>query len=245
MHTTDKNDDNQSLTVESILYDSHQNRPFFDALGQTFGSYHAIKNIRHIRMLHSDQLKYQGSLHDDFFQWPESTMTHNQWLHWLFTFKQNSQNALLVLCNNYIAFNDYFLYEYEPCTVTDLNEFKRILINIANWINVNTDTTNFIPYDANAIDAQYIQHLNTNPNLNHYLINHFGLTRSEVKYLFAMAVFSTSREAAELLDVSPRTIEKYIEYLKNKVSLKNKTQMHVFARLVMVHLEMQKFYWLD
>jgi DNA-binding CsgD family transcriptional regulator len=74
-----------------------------------------------------------------------------------------------------------------------------------------------------------------NLNTNHYNLNEnsnkFGLTNRERECVFLLIRGQSAKEIGTLLSLSKRTIESYIENIKNKMNCKNKAEILVKAVL--------------
>ena len=57
----------------------------------------------------------------------------------------------------------------------------------------------------------------TEPRADPGLVDAYGLTEREVAVLAASALGRTARETAALLEISPRTVEKHLEHVREKL----------------------------
>ena len=74
-----------------------------------------------------------------------------------------------------------------------------------------------------------------NFNSSHYTLNNhqnkYELTNREYECVFLLIRGKSAKEIGVLLSISPRTVESYIENIKNKMDCKNKAEILVKAVL--------------
>ncbi len=117
----------------------------------------------------------------------------------------------------------------------DASIIKMIRNGAKGYILKNTSAVELeIALDAILKDGFYYNHL-TNDKLNEInnsnLIQqeNFGLTNNELKYIYYSALEKTTKEIADLLFVSIRTLEYYRVSVYEKTSTKTKIGMILFA----------------
>lgn len=129
-------------------------------------------------------------------------------------FSRVKSNAVSIACNE----NEQILKSELPMqfnnvwTVTNVWEIKMLTIKMP-FYDTNGKLAGVIGI------SQYINKISLSKLLD------FGLTKRQIECLFHLVEGKTAREIAYLLNISRRTVEHYIECIKDKLNCRTKSEL--------------------
>ncbi len=150
--------------------------------------------------------------------------------------ESNSDLGMLMFQRKYPKHDDFFLFDIKHSYFELLSNKNRS--SLINRLIKCIDVTYVLMTDGIkvACDKEIIEK-NVTHNPAELSLDWIDLTESELSSLQLLSVIGTSKEVANVFDLSPRTIEKMTATLGKKLNIYNKMELQLFAKFLTSYIE--------
>ena len=146
----------------------------------------------------------------------------------------DNNHATLVINNDYTDFRDIFLFDFNLETYLSFNQLE--LSCLLERLKCAIDII-YILKPKLTMHKQAYHPVDYNNNCKKSLIeNLLNLSKLDMIYLQKLSTLQSTKEMADMFDVSSRTLEKKISELTKKLNVANKAHLQVLLRYIYKHI---------
>ncbi|MDC0535640.1 LuxR C-terminal-related transcriptional regulator [Francisellaceae bacterium] len=224
--------------ISIIIKDSINNKSTFMEIA-TFLKADHILHVRYIRRHQkTNQINYSGTLTEDEINNILESKSLKDFPHLLTDTNIFTNHSSIEIQQHHSSFNDLFIFDIAENYINNLNQTNKYLLyerlhSLVNYLYIRIISTVNI-----GIKGGISTKRNNAKKINSVskLCENFKITNLELTYLNAISLTGSSKEIARAINKSPRTIEKVIQNLLNKLEIKNKTQLQIKAKIITSHI---------